>query len=179
MPPGVLAGRLDAGEDAVAVLRRVDEAMREAHRTAEAAKTIVEQRRQLVLLAMQAEWVLGHIGEHRQIPLDDDALVARANLPARHLDPHGAEVAGDAERLEQLHGRRMKAAGPQIAGQLRLRLEHDRRHVAQRERRRNRQPGRAGADDDDGIALAHSAHSRFIVFTLPSLTWQGALNSIT
>jgi hypothetical protein len=154
-------GRLDAGEDPVAVLGRIDEAMRKAHRAAEAAEAVVEQRRQLVLLAVQAERVRRHIGEHRQIPFDDDAFVAAADLPARHLDAHGAEVLRDAERLEQLHGRRMKAAGAQIARQHRLGFEHDRGHVAKRETRRDRQPGGAGADDDDGRALGYCTHSSF------------------
>ena len=142
---------LDPGDDAAVILDCVEEYMTEAHVSAERGEAPVKQRRQLELLAMEAEGIGRHVGDQRQIPLDDDALVAAADLPARHPDAHGEELGHDAQRIEQLERRRMERAGAQVARQDGLGLEHDDRDVAQQQARSECEASRAGTDDDHRV----------------------------
>ena len=147
------ARRLEPRGDAVGVLRRIDEAMRELHRAAQRLETAFQKWRQLELLAMKAERVGRLALQEREIPFDDHAFLTAADLPARHANADGEEILGDADRVQHLQGRRVDRAGAQIARQFRLGFEDARRYARLRQNGGDGKTGGAGADDDDGIAL--------------------------
>src|SRR6185437_2161512 len=150
------AGGLEPRGDAVCVLRRVDEAMREFDLAAQRLEALLQQRRQLELLAMEAERVGRLVFEQREIPFDDNAFRAATDLPARHLDADGEEILSDADRLEHLEGRRMDRAGAQIARQLFFGFEDAAGNACLRQDGGNGETGGAGADDDDWIATGQN-----------------------
>ena len=124
------ARRLEPRGDAVGILRRIDEAMRELYRAAQRLEAAFQKWRQLELLAMKAERVGRLAFQERKIPLDDHAFLTAADLPARHANADGEEILGDADRVQHLQGRRVDRAGAQIARQFRLGFEDARRYAA-------------------------------------------------
>ena len=103
----------------------------------ERLQLLVEDRRQAVLLEMKAVRVGGEVGDQAEIPLDDHAFPAVADLPVRHLDADLVHRLGDAERREHLERGRMVRAGALVERERGLGLDHLHRHalVGERERR--------------------------------------------
>src|SRR6185503_7039908 len=138
--------------DRVAVLLGLEELRREVHHGVRISLQLLEQdRREPVLLEVEAERVRREVRDQAEVPLDDHALLAVADLPARHLDAVLQHLVGDAVGRQHLEGRRMIGARALVDGQRRLLLEHLHRDVLPGERERGGEADRAGADDGDGL----------------------------
>ncbi len=163
--------------------------LRETHlRMRERLQLLVEDRRQAVLLEMKAVRVGREVGDQAEIPLDDHAFPAVADLPARHLDADLVHRLGDAEGREHLERRRMERPGALIQRQRRLGLDHLHRHALVRERERRGEADGTGADNEDrfharkkprGAACRRSKPSRVTRISSPTCTPAGESRLMT
>jgi hypothetical protein len=118
---------------------------------------LVQDRRQAMLLEVEAVRVARQVGDQAEVELDDEALLAIADLPARHLHADAVHLRGDAEGLEHLEGRRMEGAGARIERQPGFGLDHLHRHALVCERQRDAQADRPGTHHQDGITFLHTS----------------------
>ena len=113
-----------------------------------------------MLLEVQPVGIGREIGDLGHVPLDDKAVLAVPELPARHLDRRLVHVVRDAVRRHHLERRRVVSAGAQVDREVGLRFEHEHADVARRERERRQQADRPGAGDDHLGPARHRSHSQ-------------------
>ena len=90
-----------------------------------ALQDIELDRRQPVLLEMQAIRVGRDVFQQTEIEIRDQVARAIADLPVLHLEAGLVHLVGDAVRRHHLQSRRMKRAGAQIVRQRRLRFKQN------------------------------------------------------
>jgi hypothetical protein len=96
---------------------------------------VVDEGRELVLLAMQAERIGGFVLEQcGELEDRDHSLGAVAQLPGGNDNADLQQLRGDAAGLKDFKRRRMKRSRPQIHEQVRMSLEHQNRNVLLGER---------------------------------------------
>ena len=114
-----------------------------------AAHLLVEDARELGLLALQPIGMRRRIGNGGEVELRQKPVLLRAILKRRRLQPLRHQRLGGAERLQHVERRRMEGRGAGFLAELRALLEHGHRHASARQMRGGDEADRPRAGDEN------------------------------
>ncbi len=112
-----------------------------------AAQGVELDRRQAMLLEVQAVRVRRVAGQDPEVELGDHAAAPAADLPAAHLQAVLVHALGDAVGRHHFLRRRVERAGAQVVREARLGFAHHDAHALARKRERAHQAGGTGSGD--------------------------------
>ncbi len=122
-----------------------------------AAHLLVQNARELGLLALHPVGMLGRIGDGGEVELRQQPLLLGAILERRRLQPLRQERLGGAERMQHVERRRMEGRGPQFLAERRALLEHRDRDAGARQMRGGNEADRPGAGDENPLFTQREA----------------------
>jgi len=118
---------------------------------------LVQNARQLGLLALHPVGVVGDIGDGAEIELRQHAMPPAAILERRRDQPLRDQRPRGVESIEHVERRRMEGRGARLLAEIRPRLEHRHRHAAADEVGRRHQADRPRARDQHPLLDRHDA----------------------
>jgi hypothetical protein len=137
---------------------------------------IVQDARQLGLLALHAVRVLRGVGNGAEIELRQQAMLLRAILERGCLEPLREQGLGSAERVQHVERRWMEGRGARFLAEPRPLLEHRHRHAAVCQMGRSHEPDRARACDENALVVQWPA---YWICLMPALVMMSRYRSIS